>query len=173
MVATNPAAADELAAPLDLLLTSSAVGIAERVMPNVSWSRCALNLGRQPRTVASRAASLGRQLVSIAGGRSDVAPTSGDKRFTDPAWLGNPLLKRTMQAYLAANTTVDQLFSDAHLEWRDSERVRFVLDVVTEAGTGEPVRRADADSCHRLGDERPTEDLWRRIGVRADLRNRR
>ncbi len=51
MVATNPAAADELAAPLDLLLTSSAVGIAERVMPNVSWSRFALNLARQPRTV--------------------------------------------------------------------------------------------------------------------------
>ncbi|HEY2199748.1 MAG TPA: hypothetical protein VGH69_18990 [Mycobacterium sp.] len=38
MVATNSAAEDELAAPLDLLLTSSAVGIAERVMPNVSWS---------------------------------------------------------------------------------------------------------------------------------------
>jgi class II poly(R)-hydroxyalkanoic acid synthase len=27
---------------------------------------------------------------------------------------------------------VDQLFSDAHLDWRDAERIRFVLDVVTE-----------------------------------------
>ena len=132
MVATNPAAADELAAPLDLLLTSSAVGIAERVMPNVSWSRFALNLARQPRTVTSRAASLGRELATIAAGRSEVAPARGDKRFVDPAWQGNPLLKRTMQAYLATNTTVDQLFSDAHLDWRDAERIRFVLDVVTE-----------------------------------------
>jgi polyhydroxyalkanoate synthase subunit PhaC len=74
VVATNPAAADELAAPLDLLLTSSAVGIAERVMPNVSWSRFALNLARQPRTVASRPAALARQLVSIAEGRRDLAP---------------------------------------------------------------------------------------------------
>ena len=132
MVATNPAAADEVAAPLDLLLTSSAVGIAERVMPNVSWSRFALNLARQPRTVTSRAASLGRELATIAAGRSEVAPARGDKRFVDPAWQGNPLLKRTMQAYLATNTTVDQLFSDAHLDWRDAERIRFVLDVVTE-----------------------------------------
>ena len=132
MVATNPAAADELAAPLDLLLTSSAVGIAERVMPNVSWSRFALNLARQPHKVATRAASLGRELVTIAAGRSDVAPARGDKRFTDPAWQGNPLLKRTMQAFLATHTTVDQLFSDAHLDWRDAESIRFVLDVVTE-----------------------------------------
>jgi len=132
MVATNPAAADELAAPLDLLLTSSAVGIAERVMPNVSWSRFALNLARQPRTVTSRAASLGREFATIAAGRSEVAPARGDKRFVDPAWQGNALLKRTMQAYLATNRTVDQLFSDAHLDWRDAERIRFVLDVVTE-----------------------------------------
>ena len=132
MAATNPAAADELAAPLDLLLTSSAVGMAERMMPNVAWSRFALNLARQPRTVKSRAASLGRELISIAGGRSDVAPARGDKRFADSAWQGNPLLKRTMQAYLATNDAVDQLFSDAKLDWRDAERIRFVLDVVTE-----------------------------------------
>jgi polyhydroxyalkanoate synthase subunit PhaC len=133
---TVPAArtdsADELAAPLDLLLTSSAVGIAERMMPNTSWSRLAINLARQPKTVASRAAALGRELVAVAEGRSDLAPAKGDKRFADPAWQGNPLLKRTMQAYLATNNTVNQLFSDAHLHWRDAERMRFVLDVLTE-----------------------------------------
>jgi polyhydroxyalkanoate synthase len=132
VVATTNRSADELAAPLDLLLTSSAVGMAERMMPNTSWSRFALNLARQPRTVASRAAALSRELVSIAEGRSERAPGKGDKRFADPAWRGNPLLKRTMQAYLAANDTVNQLFSDANLDWRDAERIRFVLDVLTE-----------------------------------------
>jgi polyhydroxyalkanoate synthase subunit PhaC len=132
VVATTGQSADELAAPLDLLLTSSAVGIAERLMPNVSWSRFALNLAKQPRTVATRAASLGRELVSIAEGRSEVAPAKGDKRFVDPAWRGNPLLHRTMQAYLATNKTVDQLFSDANLDWRDAERMRFVLDFLSE-----------------------------------------
>jgi polyhydroxyalkanoate synthase subunit PhaC len=132
VVARSIDGADELAAPLDLLLTSSARGIAERMMPNVSWSRFALSLARKPRTVASRAATLGRELLTIAQGRSDVAPARGDKRFADPAWRGNPLLKRSMQAYLAANQTVDLLFSDADLDWRDRERVRFVLDVLTE-----------------------------------------
>ncbi|HEV7852389.1 MAG TPA: poly(3-hydroxyalkanoate) polymerase, partial [Mycobacterium sp.] len=133
MVATTKAGADELAAPLDLLLTSSAVGMADRLMPNVAWSRFALNLAKQPRTVASRAASLGRELVSIVEGRSELAPAKGDKRFADPAWRGNALLHRTMQAYLATNDTVNQLYSDADLDWRDGERIRFVLDLLTEA----------------------------------------
>src|SRR4026207_266398 len=90
--------------------------MADRLMPNVAWSRFALNLAKQPRIVASRAASLGRELLSIAEGRSEVAPAKGDKRFADPAWRGNPLLHRTMQAYLATNSTVDQLFSDARPE---------------------------------------------------------
>lgn len=132
MVATTNRSADELAAPLDLLLTSSALGMADRMLPNVSWSRFGLSLAKQPRTVASRATALGRQLVSIAEGRSDVAPATGDKRFADPAWQGNALLHRTMQAYLATNSTVDQLFSDANLDWRDAERVRFVLDFLSE-----------------------------------------
>jgi polyhydroxyalkanoate synthase len=130
---TTRAGANELAAPLDLLLTSSAVGMADRLMPNVAWSRFVLNLARQPRTVASRASSLGRELVSIAEGRSELAPAKGDKRFADPAWRGNALLHRTMQAYLAANDTVNQLYSDADLDWRDAERIRFVLDLLAEA----------------------------------------
>jgi polyhydroxyalkanoate synthase subunit PhaC len=132
VVATTSKSAVELAAPLDLLLTSSAVGVADRLMPNTAWSRFALSLAKQPRTLASRAGTLGRELLSIAEGRSELAPAKGDKRFADPAWRGNPLLRRTMQAYLAANNTVDQLFSDADLDWRDAERIRFVLDVVTE-----------------------------------------
>jgi polyhydroxyalkanoate synthase subunit PhaC len=123
---------DELAVPLDLLLTRPAFGIADRIAPNTSWRRFAMNLARQPSVVASRATALGRELGAIAVGRSDIAPAKGDKRFADPAWAGNPLLKRTMQAYLAANKTVDQLFSDAQLDWRDAERMRFVLDFVTE-----------------------------------------
>jgi polyhydroxyalkanoate synthase subunit PhaC len=132
VVTTTRSTADELAAPLDLLLTSSAMGMADRMLPNVAWSRFALNLAKKPRTVASRAAALGRELIAVAEGRSDVAPAKGDKRFADPAWRGNPLLHRTMQAYLATNNTVNQLFSDANLDWRDAERIRFVLDFVTE-----------------------------------------
>jgi class II poly(R)-hydroxyalkanoic acid synthase len=132
VVSTNADGFDELAVPLDLLLTSPVFGLAERIAPNTSWRKFATNLAKQPGLVASRATTLGKELGSIAMGRSDIAPAKGDKRFADPAWKDNPLLKRTMQAYLAANKTVDQLFSDAQLDWRDAERMRFVLDFVTE-----------------------------------------
>src|SRR5258705_10222278 len=132
VVALDTDGFDELAVPLDLLLTRPVFGLAERIVPDMSWPRFAVNLARQPRVVASRATTLGRELAAIAAGRSEIAPARGDKRFADPAWVGNPFLKRTVQAYLAANKTVDQLFSDARLDWRDAERMRFVLNFVTE-----------------------------------------
>ena len=132
MVAIGKDSFDELAVPLDLLLTRPVFGLADRIAPNLSWRRFAVNLARQPRVVASRVTTLGRELGAIGAGPAEIAPAKGDKRFADPAWVGNPILKRTMQAYLAANKTVDQLFSDARLDWRDAERMRFVLDFVTE-----------------------------------------
>ena len=124
--------ADEIAVPLDLPLTTSATGVARRMMPDTSWSRFALNLARRPATVADRVGSLGQEVASVVRGTSDRAPAKADKRFSDPAWQGNPLMKRSMQAYLAANETVVKLFADAHLDWRDAEQIRFVLDVVME-----------------------------------------
>ena len=132
MSGRESARADEIAVPLDLLLTTSATGVARRMMPDTSWSRFALNLARRPSTIAERVGSLGHELASIARGTSDRAPAKADKRFSDPAWQSNPLMKRSMQAYLAANETVDKLFADAHLDWRDAEQIRFVLDVVME-----------------------------------------
>src|SRR4051794_41817210 len=101
--------------------------MADRLMPNVAWSRFALNLAKQPRTVASRAASLGRELVSIAEGRSELAPAKGDKRFADPAWRGDPLIHRTMRACLATNNTVNHLFLAPDLDGGGARRACFVL----------------------------------------------
>ena len=122
----------EIATPHDLLLTGSALGVASGMMPDTSWARFGLNLARRPGVVAERVGSFGRELASIATGTSDRAPAKPDKRFSDPAWQGNPLMKRSMQAYLAAAEVVDNLFADAELDWRDAERIRFVLDVVME-----------------------------------------
>jgi polyhydroxyalkanoate synthase subunit PhaC len=52
VVAVPVDGADELAAPADLLLTSSAVGVAERIMPNV-LEQVRAEMARHPRTVAS------------------------------------------------------------------------------------------------------------------------
>ncbi|WP_241962192.1 PHA/PHB synthase family protein [Rhodococcus opacus] len=135
---TNP---DELAVPLDLLLTNGTRGFAARMLPNRSWIRAARSLVDQPHTLTLRGGALVRELGAIAAGTSDRAPAGSDKRFGDPAWHQNPLLRRTMQAYLAASHTANALFDDATLDWRDAEKIRFVLDNILEgaAPTNNPL----------------------------------
>ena len=122
----------EIATPHDLLLTNSAIGIASRLIPDTSWDSFGWNLARRTDVVAQRVRSFGRELASIATGTCDRAPAKPDKRFSDPAWQNNTLTKRSMQAYLAAVELVDRLFADAELDWRDAERIRFVLNVIME-----------------------------------------
>jgi polyhydroxyalkanoate synthase len=127
--ATKP---DELAAPLDLLLISATRPIVGRMTPNATWARFGANLAKQPGAVAGRVGALTRELGSIAAGRSHRVPARADKRFADPAWQQNPLLHRLMQAYLAAAETADGLLADAGLDWRDAEKMRFVVDNMVE-----------------------------------------
>jgi len=124
--------ADE-AAPLDALLVDAALGPLRRFAPSASTVRLAANLARQPLTVSRRLGGLAAELARIAAGTSVVAPPKRDRRFTDPAWTENPLLRRTLQAYLAAGQTADQIVGDAALDWRDDARVRFVADNLAEA----------------------------------------
>ena len=140
---SNPVAkADELAAPLDLLLTSATRPFARRMMPNATWARFGASLAKQPRAVAERASALARELGSVASGRSNRAPARADKRFTDPAWQHNPLLHRIMQGYLAVAETADELLADADLDWRDHDKMRFVIDNVVEGLAPSKIGRA-------------------------------
>ena len=62
-----------------------------------------------------------------------MVPASRDRRFTDPAWMENPLLRRIVQAYLAATQTADQLVGDAALGWPDDVKVRFLAENLEQA----------------------------------------
>ncbi len=123
----------EVAAPLDLLLTQAALGPARRLLPGMSGLRFATALARRPQRVAARVGSLGAELARVALGASDVAPSTRDKRFADPAWTGNPLLRRIVQAYLATGQTVEGLAQDVPMEWKDAERIKFVAANLVEA----------------------------------------
>jgi polyhydroxyalkanoate synthase len=125
----------DAASALDLLLSDAALGVARRFLPSSSTLRFAAGLARRPRTVARRGASLASELASIAAGRSAMAPGRKDRRFADPAWASNPLLRGTVQAYLAWAGTVESLLADADLDWRDNERMRFVLSNVIDAAS--------------------------------------
>jgi len=121
------------AAPLDALLVDAALGTFRRFAPDMSAAKLAVALARRPDATGRRMGGLAAEFGRIAVGTSVVAPPKRDRRFADPAWMQNPLLRRIVQAYLAAGQTADELVGDAALDWRDDKRIRFVTDNVAEA----------------------------------------
>jgi polyhydroxyalkanoate synthase len=132
--ADPPEDATEAVMGLDMLLVDAARGPLRRMIPPAGTTlRFGSALARQPGTVAKRAAELVRELGAIAVGRSDLEPGRKDRRFADPAWTGNPLLHRAMQAHLASARAAWQLIEDADLDWQDDERVRFTATNIVDA----------------------------------------
>ena len=125
--------AGEFAGALDLLLTDGALGALRRFRPDGSVLRLAASLAAQPGLLAGHAASLGAELARIAAGSSQVAPDRRDRRFADPAWSQNPLLRRSVQAYLTVTQAATDTLASAELDWRDDERLKFVLTNVIAA----------------------------------------
>ncbi len=120
--------AGDFAGALDLLLADGALGVVRRLRPDGAGLRLAASLARRPQLVSTEAALLGAELAAIAKGSSQVTPDRKDRRFTDPAWTQNPLLRRAVQAYLAGSKAAQALLAGAELDWRDNERLRFLLD---------------------------------------------
>jgi polyhydroxyalkanoate synthase len=131
--AVREEAASALAAPLDELLTQAAVGPLRRLFPGQSMARFAGSLIRHPQPVLSRAGGVTAELGRIAVGNSTIAPAGRDKRFADPAWTGNPVLRRIVQSYLLFGKTVQDVVHDVPLEWQDSERMGFAAENLVEA----------------------------------------
>jgi class II poly(R)-hydroxyalkanoic acid synthase len=131
----------DAAGGLDLLLTDAALGITRRLRPDSSLLRLAAGLARRPGFVARQAAQLGSELGQIAAGRSAIAAGPRDRRFSDPAWKDNPFLRRSLQAYLAAAKTAEELVAGAELDWRDDTRLKFLLTnlVAAAAPSNNPV----------------------------------
>jgi polyhydroxyalkanoate synthase subunit PhaC len=120
-------AAGDLAGALDMLLADGALGVLRRFRPDGAVFRLAAHLAQRPQLVSQHVTGLGAELAKITTGASQLAPERKDRRFADPAWSQNPLLKRVLQAYLAAGQTATGLLAGAELDWRDDERLRFVL----------------------------------------------
>jgi polyhydroxyalkanoate synthase subunit PhaC len=125
--------AGDFAGALDLLLADGALGVLRRFRPDGSLLRLAASLAMRPELVAGQAASLAAELARIVTGSSQVTPDRRDRRFADPAWSQNALLKRTVQGYLAAAQAATDLLAGAELDWRDDERLRFLLSNVIAA----------------------------------------
>jgi polyhydroxyalkanoate synthase len=128
------AAAAEGALGLDMVLVDAARGPLRRLVPPAGTAlRFGSALARKPGPVARHAGELLRELGRIAAGRSELEPGKKDRRFADPAWRGNPLLRRAMQAHLAAARTTWELIEEADLDWQDDERIRFTATNLVDA----------------------------------------
>ena len=130
---TSSDAAEALSASLDLLLTDAAFGALTRLNPGGSGLRLAAHLAARPRLVAGRGRHLLGEMARIVAGTSQVKPSRRDRRFADPGWAGNPLLRRVMQTYLATAETAGGLAADADLDWADTQRVTFALENLLDA----------------------------------------
>lgn len=117
------------------MLTDAALeegGVRRFIKPRVAV-KVTTALARRPRRVAGRLGGLGQELVRAAVGRSEQVPAKGDRRFGDPAWRENWLLRRLLQSYLATTTAVDELIDDARLDWRTERQARFAASNVLDA----------------------------------------
>jgi poly[(R)-3-hydroxyalkanoate] polymerase subunit PhaC len=123
-----------VASALDAVLTDAAVrpGWRRLVSPGAAGGVVA-GLARHPHRPARRLAGLGRELARVACGRSELRASKSDRRFADQAWEANWLLRRLLQAYLAAGVAVDGLISDADADWRTERQARFAAANVLDA----------------------------------------
>jgi len=122
-------------AGLDMMLTDAAVddgGVGRFLRPRAT-GRTVAGLARHPGTAVRDARGLGAELARVLAGRSDLAPAKGDRRFGDRAWRDNWMLRRVMQSYLATCDTVDQLITDADVDWRTERQARFAATNLLDA----------------------------------------
>jgi polyhydroxyalkanoate synthase subunit PhaC len=132
--AEPPEDATEAVMGLDMVLVDAARGPLRRMVPPAGTAlRFGSALVRKPGTVAQRAGEFVREIGKVAAGSSELEPGRKDKRFADPAWTGNPLLRRAMQAHLATARTAWELIDDADLGWQDDERIRFTATNLVDA----------------------------------------
>jgi polyhydroxyalkanoate synthase subunit PhaC len=121
-------------AALDVLLTDAAATPGwKRVVSPGATAGVAAGVARRPDRAVRRVAGFGTELARVAAGRSALRPSKNDRRFADPAWEANWLLRRVLQAYLAAGEAVDGLIADAQTDWRTERRARFAAANVLDA----------------------------------------
>ncbi|HZZ48348.1 MAG TPA: alpha/beta fold hydrolase [Pseudonocardia sp.] len=126
-------AVEDHAVALDMLLVDAALWPSMRMLPAGSALRLVFELARHPGATLRRTGQLAEELAKIAAGQSEITPAPKDRRFADEGWRDNPVLKRLLQAYLAASTAGSDLLSKADLGWRDKEQLGFALDNLVAA----------------------------------------
>ncbi|RJG08972.1 alpha/beta fold hydrolase [Pseudomonas cavernicola] len=90
-------------------------------------------VGKTPLKAGLHLGSYLKELRDIATGTSEVAPNPRDKRFADPAWQSNFLLRALMQSHLAGNDELRRFIDSANLDPLDRGRAQFIASLLFDA----------------------------------------
>jgi len=71
--------------------------------------------------------------LRILTGTSAIEPARDDHRFDDTTWKENPAYRQGMQTYLLLRNGLQQWIDSLALEHKESERLKFMVSLVTEA----------------------------------------
>ena len=128
-----PSRATADSSPLDVMLTDAALGPVRRMLPGKAALQLGARLAARPVDTTRLGLRTAGELGKVVVGTSSVAPGKRDRRFTDPAWEGNPVLHRLCQGYLVGSRTLEQVVDDADLDWRSEQQLRFVVQMIVDA----------------------------------------
>ena len=102
-------------------------------MPAETVGRVAGALLRSPRALAAQVGrGLLRQLAVGLGVEEDQQPRL-DRRFADPAWRGNPLLRRLALSYLVWSEVLRDAVAGAELDRRTRQRADLLVENIVAA----------------------------------------
>ena len=87
---------------------------------------------KQPVKAARHLGAYAKELGKAARGQSEVSHDPKDKRFVDPAWQSNPLLKRLLQAHAATGKELDRYIDATSLNARDKARAHLVASIFVD-----------------------------------------
>ncbi len=119
-------------------------GGLRRVLAPRATLHLVASLAGRPGSVLRRGAGLVAELGQVGLGTSTVAPHRADHRFSEPAWLTDPLRRRAMQAYLVTAGALAGLLDDVtagdagtgscgpRLGAEDEARMREILAIVSD-----------------------------------------
>ena len=123
---------DRTGAVINTAFIAAALGVARR--PPFREAASLLDrLAQNPRLAAGPSRSVLSELRRIVRGDSKLEPWKEDRRYSDPAWRSNRLLRSLAQAHAAVARGVDELLDRAELEPAADYRLRLAISNVAAA----------------------------------------
>jgi polyhydroxyalkanoate synthase subunit PhaC len=87
----------------------------------------------RPQVILEENLALGRELLAVIQGQSQVQPDAKDRRFSHDIWQKSGYFKRLMQTFLAWRGSLERIVDRADASTEDRERAKFILQFFTEA----------------------------------------